>query len=76
MTLPEAPDVSPARTSDSTAVPAALLSPDEAHDLLRLLQMVAAEGDELAEEAAWFAGLLADRLPPEVSAPAPDFPTQ
>ncbi|MCX5206223.1 hypothetical protein OG897_33065 [Streptomyces sp. NBC_00237] len=43
----------------------ALFSLDEAHDLLRLLRLIAAEDDELAAEAGWFATLLTDRVPPE-----------
>lgn len=43
----------------------ALFTLSEAHDLLRLLQMVAAEEDELAEEADWFAKEIAARVPPE-----------
>ncbi|MFI0980780.1 DUF6417 family protein [Streptomyces sp. NPDC021093] len=43
----------------------ALFTLPEAHDLLRLLQLVEAEGDELAEEAGWFARETAARIPPE-----------
>ncbi|MGW7418266.1 DUF6417 family protein [Streptomyces sp. NPDC054863] len=43
----------------------ALFTLTEAHDLLRLLQLIAAEGDELAEEADWFARETAARIPPE-----------
>ncbi|WP_406517456.1 DUF6417 family protein [Streptomyces sp. NBC_00134] len=43
-----------------------LLTPEEARDLLRLLQMMAAEGqDELSEEARWFAREIAERIPSE-----------
>ncbi|MFI5808924.1 hypothetical protein [Streptomyces sp. NPDC051561] len=42
-----------------------LLTLAEGHDLLRLLQLVAGEGDELAEEARWFAQQLSERLPAE-----------
>ncbi|MFE7011507.1 DUF6417 family protein [Streptomyces sp. NPDC057651] len=43
-----------------------LLTLEEAHDLLRLLQMMAAEGqDELSEEAQWFAREIAERIPSE-----------
>ncbi|MFE6963064.1 DUF6417 family protein [Streptomyces sp. NPDC057696] len=43
-----------------------LLTLEEAHDVLRLLQMIAAEGpDELSEEARWFAREIAERIPAE-----------
>lgn len=51
---------------DSTARRLEMLTLDEAHDLLRLLQLIAAEGlDELSEEAEWFARELAARIPSE-----------
>ncbi|WP_329564980.1 DUF6417 family protein [Streptomyces sp. NBC_01361] len=51
---------------DTTARRLELLTLDEAHDLLRLLQLIAAEGlDELSEEAEWFARELAARIPSE-----------
>ncbi|MFG3371234.1 DUF6417 family protein [Streptomyces sp. NPDC090032] len=51
---------------DTTARRLELLTLDEAHDLLRLLQLIAAEGlDELGEEAEWFARELAARIPSE-----------
>ncbi|MFJ6698033.1 hypothetical protein ACIQM4_18460 [Streptomyces sp. NPDC091272] len=65
MTLPETPEMPLAGTTGPTAARLALFTLDEAHDLMRLLRMVAAEDDELAEEAAWFADLLTDRVPPE-----------
>ncbi|MFB6677947.1 DUF6417 family protein [Streptomyces sp. NPDC056390] len=41
-----------------------LLTLEEAHDVLRLLHMIAAEGpDELSEEAQWFAREIAERIP-------------
>ncbi|WP_372350815.1 DUF6417 family protein [Streptomyces sp. KL116D] len=43
-----------------------LLTLEEAHDLLRLLQLIAQEGpDELSEEAGWFAQELVSRIPSE-----------
>ncbi|MGW6144956.1 DUF6417 family protein [Streptomyces sp. NPDC055144] len=49
---------------DSTAHRLAMLTLDEAHDLLRLLQLIASEGlDELSEEAEWFAREIAARIP-------------
>ncbi|MGW6403317.1 DUF6417 family protein [Streptomyces sp. NPDC055134] len=51
---------------DTTARRLEMLTLDEAHDLLRLLQLIAAEGlDELSEEAEWFARELAARIPSE-----------
>ncbi|WP_329583266.1 DUF6417 family protein [Streptomyces sp. NBC_01361] len=51
---------------DTTARRLEMLTLDEAHDLLRLLQVIAAEGlDELSEEAEWFARELAARIPSE-----------
>ncbi|MFF1691690.1 DUF6417 family protein [Streptomyces sp. NPDC058254] len=51
---------------DTTARRLELLTLDEAHDLLRLLQLIAAEGlDELSEEAEWFAREIAARIPSE-----------
>ncbi|MFI8786404.1 DUF6417 family protein [Streptomyces sp. NPDC055105] len=51
---------------DTTAHRLETLTLDEAHDLLRLLQLIAAEGlDELSEEAEWFARELAARIPSE-----------
>ncbi|MFI9781371.1 DUF6417 family protein [Streptomyces sp. NPDC051956] len=51
---------------DTTARRLELLALDEAHDLLRLLQLITAEGlDELSEEAEWFARELAARIPSE-----------
>ncbi|MFI9781088.1 DUF6417 family protein [Streptomyces sp. NPDC051956] len=51
---------------DTTARRLELLTLDEAHDLLRLLQLITAEGlDELSEEAEWFARELAARIPSE-----------
>ncbi|MFF1359200.1 DUF6417 family protein [Streptomyces sp. NPDC058297] len=53
---------SPAR--DITARRLELLTLDEAHDLLRLLQLIAAQGlGELGEEAGWFARGIAARIP-------------
>ncbi|MCQ4212479.1 MULTISPECIES: DUF6417 family protein [Streptomyces] len=43
-----------------------LLTLEEAHDLLRLLQLIAEEGpDELSEEAGWFAQEIVARIPAE-----------
>ncbi|MCX5443544.1 MULTISPECIES: DUF6417 family protein [unclassified Streptomyces] len=43
-----------------------MLTLEEAHDLLRLLQLIASEGpDELSQEAAWFAREIAARIPSE-----------
>ncbi|MET9497397.1 DUF6417 family protein [Streptomyces sp. NPDC006552] len=43
-----------------------MLTFDEGHDLLRLLQVIAGEGlEELSEEADWFAREIAARLPSE-----------
>lgn len=51
---------------DTAARHLELLTLEEAHDLLRLLQMIAAEGpDELSEEAQWFAREIAARIPSE-----------
>ncbi|MFE4777722.1 DUF6417 family protein [Streptomyces sp. NPDC057717] len=51
---------------DTTAHRLETLTLDEAHDLLRLLQLIAAEGlDELSEEAEWFAREIAARIPSE-----------
>ncbi|MFJ8955259.1 DUF6417 family protein [Streptomyces sp. NPDC102381] len=51
---------------DAAARRLEMLTLDEAHDLLRLLQLVAAEGlDELSEEAEWFAREIAARIPSE-----------
>ncbi|MFE6153624.1 DUF6417 family protein [Streptomyces sp. NPDC057889] len=51
---------------DTTARRLEMLTLDEAHDLLRLLQLIAAEGlDELSEEAEWFAREIAARIPSE-----------
>ncbi|MFE5027739.1 DUF6417 family protein [Streptomyces sp. NPDC056656] len=51
---------------DSTARRLALLTLDQAHDLIRLLQLITSEGlDELSEEADWFAREIAARIPSE-----------
>lgn len=51
---------------DTTSRRLELLTLDEAHDLLRLLQLIAAEDlDELSEEAEWFAREIAARIPSE-----------
>ncbi|MFE7156720.1 DUF6417 family protein [Streptomyces sp. NPDC057636] len=51
---------------DTTARRLEILTLDEARDLLRLLQLIAAEGlDELSEEAEWFAREIAPRIPSE-----------
>ncbi|MFE6760277.1 DUF6417 family protein [Streptomyces sp. NPDC057684] len=51
---------------DTTARRLEILTLDEARDLLRLLQLIAAEGlDELSEEAEWFAREIAARIPSE-----------
>ncbi|WP_394427445.1 DUF6417 family protein [Streptomyces sp. SGAir0957] len=43
-----------------------LLTLEEAHDLLRLLQLIAAEGEEeLSREAEWFAREITARIPSE-----------
>ncbi|MEU6841811.1 DUF6417 family protein [Streptomyces sp. NPDC046716] len=43
-----------------------MLTLEEAHDLLRLLQLVAGEGlEELSQEAGWFAREIAARIPSE-----------
>ncbi|MFH8736780.1 DUF6417 family protein [Streptomyces sp. NPDC017964] len=60
----DATSVVPAQ--ETTAPRLELLAHDEAHDLLRLLQLIAAEGlDELSEEAEWFAREIAARIPSE-----------
>ncbi|MFB8000341.1 DUF6417 family protein [Streptomyces sp. NPDC056002] len=49
---------------DSTARRLEMLTLDGAHDLLCLLQLIAAAGlDELSEEAEWFAREVAARIP-------------
>ncbi|MFE6805149.1 DUF6417 family protein [Streptomyces sp. NPDC057681] len=51
---------------DTTARRLEILTLDEARDLLRLLQLIAAEGlDELSEGAEWFAREIAPRIPSE-----------
>ncbi|MFB6674451.1 DUF6417 family protein [Streptomyces sp. NPDC056390] len=51
---------------DAAARRLAVLTLDEAHDLLHLLQLIAAEGlDELSDEAEWFAREIAARIPSE-----------
>ncbi|MFA3843031.1 DUF6417 family protein [Streptomyces aureus] len=51
-------------TQDDAARRLAILTLDEAHDLLRLLQLIAREGaDELSQEAGWFAREIASRIP-------------
>ncbi|MGW0694886.1 DUF6417 family protein [Streptomyces sp. NPDC002738] len=51
---------------DAAARRLEMLTLDEAHDLLRLRQLIAAEGlDELSEEAEWFAREIAARIPSE-----------
>ncbi|NEB78991.1 hypothetical protein G3I40_27785 [Streptomyces sp. SID14478] len=42
-----------------------MLTLEEAHDLLHLLRLIASEGDELSEEAEWFAIEIAARIPSE-----------
>lgn len=43
-----------------------MLTLEEAHDLLRLLQLIAGEElEELSEEADWFAREIAARIPSE-----------
>ncbi|MBB6440164.1 hypothetical protein [Streptomyces candidus] len=64
MTLPQT--TPPAHGAAENAGPLLpLLTLSESHDLLRLLQVIAAEDDELAEEAHWFAQQLSSRIPPE-----------
>ncbi|MGW6404775.1 DUF6417 family protein [Streptomyces sp. NPDC055134] len=51
---------------DATARRLAILTLEEAHDLLRLLRLIADEGvDELSQEAEWFAREIAARVPSE-----------
>ncbi|WP_329583016.1 DUF6417 family protein [Streptomyces sp. NBC_01361] len=51
-------------SQNTTARRLEMLTLDEAHDLLRLLQLIAAEGlDELSEEAEWFAREIAAHIP-------------
>ncbi|WP_327667989.1 MULTISPECIES: DUF6417 family protein [unclassified Streptomyces] len=51
---------------DAAARRLEMLNLDEAHDLLRLLRLIAAEElDELSEEAEWFAREIAARIPSE-----------
>ncbi|MFF1568698.1 DUF6417 family protein [Streptomyces sp. NPDC058293] len=51
---------------DDAARRLAILTLDEAHDLLRLLQLIAAEeADELSQEADWFAREITARIPSE-----------
>ncbi|MFB6678405.1 DUF6417 family protein [Streptomyces sp. NPDC056390] len=51
---------------DTTARRLEILTLDEGHDLLRLLQLIAAEGlDELSDEVEWFAREIAARIPSE-----------
>ncbi|MFJ8955208.1 DUF6417 family protein [Streptomyces sp. NPDC102381] len=53
-------------SQDAAARRLEMLTLNEAHDLLRLLQLIAAEGiDELSEEADWFAREIAARIPSE-----------
>ncbi|MFE2992440.1 DUF6417 family protein [Streptomyces sp. NPDC059262] len=53
-------------TQDSAARRLAMLTLDETHDLIRLLQLIASEDlDELSEEADWFAREIAARTPSE-----------
>ncbi|MFJ9083850.1 DUF6417 family protein [Streptomyces sp. NPDC102384] len=55
-----------ADTQNAAARRLEMLNLDEAHDLLRLLQLIAAEElDELSEEAEWFAREIAARIPSE-----------
>ncbi|MEU6393627.1 DUF6417 family protein [Streptomyces sp. NPDC046939] len=49
---------------DATVHRLALLTLDEAQHLLRLLELIAAEGeDELSQEAEWFAREITGRIP-------------
>ncbi|MFF1570999.1 DUF6417 family protein [Streptomyces sp. NPDC058293] len=51
---------------DAAARRLEVLTLEEAHDLLRLLQLIAGEGlDELSQEAEWFASAIAARIPSE-----------
>ncbi|MGX1673297.1 DUF6417 family protein [Streptomyces sp. NPDC055400] len=51
-------------TQDDAARRLAILTLDESHDLLRLLELIASEGaDELSQEADWFAREIAARIP-------------
>ncbi|WP_405603399.1 DUF6417 family protein [Streptomyces sp. NBC_00081] len=60
------PDVTCLIPEHTSARRLELLTLEEAHDLLRLLQMMAAQGpDELSEEAQWFAREIAERIPSE-----------
>ncbi|MEU8483230.1 DUF6417 family protein [Streptomyces sp. NPDC048641] len=59
-------DTSLIPAQDTTAPRLEMLTLDQAHDLLRLLQLIAAEGpDELSEEAEWFAREIAALIPSE-----------
>ncbi|MEV6701407.1 DUF6417 family protein [Streptomyces sp. NPDC051453] len=60
------PEVTSLISEHTSARRLELLTLEEAHDLLRLLQMMGAEGqDELSEEAQWFAREIAERIPSE-----------
>ncbi|MGW6404706.1 DUF6417 family protein [Streptomyces sp. NPDC055134] len=51
------------RAQDADACRLEILTLDEAHDLLRLLQLISSEGqDELSQEAEWFAREIAARI--------------
>ncbi|MEU8894139.1 hypothetical protein [Streptomyces sp. NPDC048442] len=65
MTLPETSLPAPGAPAQESGPRLPLFSLTEAQDLLRLLQLVAGEDDELAEEARWFAQQLHGRIPPE-----------
>ncbi|MFF0738958.1 DUF6417 family protein [Streptomyces sp. NPDC004111] len=65
MTLPDAAVPAPSIPAQDSGPRLALFTHSEAHDLLRLLQLVTDEDDELAEEASWFARQLEARIPPE-----------
>ncbi|WP_432164599.1 DUF6417 family protein [Streptomyces sp. bgisy031] len=54
----------PCAAQESTARRLAMLTLDQAHNLIRLLQLIASEGlDELSEEADCFARAIAARIP-------------
>ncbi|MFI0982028.1 DUF6417 family protein [Streptomyces sp. NPDC021093] len=65
MTLPNPAPLAHSIPCQNIAPRLALFTLPEAHDLLRLLQLVADGDDELAEEARWFIQQLDARIPPE-----------
>jgi hypothetical protein len=65
MTLPDTAPPAPGISAQDSGPRLKLFTLAEAHDLRRLLQLLAEEDDELAEEARWFAQQLDTRIPSE-----------